>query len=213
MAIYKPDGERGLYWAEFKVNGKTHRVPLATRDRLEAEQREKNKTAIQRTDMAPWLGEKGRGDLGFGYAADRYLWECAAIKGAFRKRNPRYTSRNVNKACRTQEGRHISKLRAFFGAKRLGKITAEDILKHQATRLEEGALRKKVIQETKRLFRLFRWADLRTQMHAMQDETRRGHWFEVRRGEWEYHIARSEMVYTLCHGWHKFRKVATGTVV
>jgi hypothetical protein len=120
----------------------------------------------------------------------------------FRKRHPQYNERNITKASNTAGGRMFKELCSFFKLKPLYKITLDDVLAYQARRLEHEARLEKVERETRRLYRLLRWADLRKQMYDIRDELGRGHWhwIEFRRRGWEYH--RGNQVYTLAQGWH-----------
>jgi hypothetical protein len=186
------------------VNGFVHRVPLATRDPSEAERRERQSiTALRRAQKGFPRRELGR--YSFSHAADNYLWECAVVKGMFRSRRPRYNKRNILTAWNTTEGRLLKRPCSFFNFKPLCKITADDILKYQAIRLDVEArlkadARLKVVeQESRRLFRLFRWAGVRIQMYSIQDALN-GHWIYTERFGWEYNCGRQ--IYSLPQGWH-----------
>ena len=209
MGVYKPHGEAsGWWWAEVTVNGSVHHIPLSTQDRGEAEQREKAMVPTLRHAMRG-LPQMDLGRFSVKGAATHYLWERALAKGAFRSRRARYSEQNCARAWKSEEGKLLKPLVRFFEYTPLRKITLDNVVKYQGGKLYEYETERsncdtalaRVKKETRRLYRLLRWAGLREQMYAIQDEL--GHWDYYRHFGWLYsRHGNTTEVYNPSKGWH-----------
>jgi integrase len=142
MALRK---RNGTYHCDFMVNGQRYRQTLETGDRREAVQREHDLVARSKQGaLASGVTAEFSRTL-FAQAVDKYLAERSI--------------RVINATAR-QEGSHFKQMRAFFAAKRLNQITADDIRTYQAHRLAQGRHPNTVNHEVKALLRLLKRAKL-----------------------------------------------------
>lgn len=163
MAIHQCRGE---YFALIRVRRTIHKVWLATRNRQFAEEMEKAEAKIVReTNHKPLYVKPG--NHSFWWAIYDYVWQYAA------KRKPDGVKNMLEALC-TPEARICMQLRRFFNGKRLGYITAADILAYQAERRFEADIfglavsQYTVDREVRGLFRILNWAKLRKQVREIQ---------------------------------------------
>jgi len=147
MALYK---RHGIYHCDFVINGQRVRQTLETRDWREATNKEHDLQAQAR-----------EGKLAAGRLASLAR---SNVEEAF----TRYL---VERAIEIQNVRHegdISKpVRAFFRAKRLNQIGADDVKAYQSHRIMQGRKPKTVNLEVGLLLRLLKRAKLR---HLLADD-------------------------------------------
>ena len=153
MALRK---RNGIYHCDFTVNGQRCRQTLATRDKREAVQRERDLIAQAKAGKLAVGITAEFSRLLFGPALDRYLAELSVQRAGQGESHvdPR----------RTWEGYLTARLHPFFASQRLNQITADDVRQYQAHRLGQGKHPNTVNHEVKALLRLLKRAKLASRL-------------------------------------------------
>jgi hypothetical protein len=155
MAIYK---RNGTYHCDFSVNGQRFRQTLESTDKREAVQAERDLIARAKEGKLASGVTAEFSRLLFCTALDRYLAERLV------RSQSKPTGGKAFDPRKTWDGWVTEPLRDFFSAKRLNRITGDDIRQFQAHRLGLGKHANTVNHEVKGLLRLLKRAKLASRL-------------------------------------------------